>query len=63
MKDHGRAQETVVIGANVRFIIGLRQLFCWMLDAGRRRGAALGSGAVRCGQLPGVCGRDRCDRL
>ena len=32
MKDHGRAQETVVISASVRFIIGLRRLR-WVSDA------------------------------
>ena len=52
MKDHGRAQETVVIGAMRPLVIDLRRLL--LLDAGRRRGAALLSGADRCGRLPGV---------
>ena len=53
MKDHGRAQETVVIGVVRPLVIGLSRL---KLGCGRRaatRGAAL----WRSGQLPGVVGQ------
>ena len=50
MKDHGRAQETVVIGVVRPLVIDLCRLLldCWT------RG---GDEADRCGRLPGVRGR------
>ena len=49
MKDHGRAQETVVIGVVRPLVIDLRRL---LLDCWTRGGDEIGGG-----QLPGVRGR------
>ena len=53
MKDHGRAQETVVIGAMRPLVIDLRSVLLG-LDAGLVQRWRLRCGEVICAQLPGV---------
>ena len=61
MKDHGRAQETVVIGANASARHRPSFSCSWvgrgLVQRWRRRVLRLGAGLIGGGLLPGVRGR------